>query len=1027
MLYNKNDTPKLDIRLFENPTSEYRGTPFWAWNCELNKDLLLRQIDYLKEMGFGGFHMHSRSGMATTYLSEEFMELVKICRDKAEKENMLTWLYDEDRYPSGFAGGYVTKNPEHRQKMLRLTGVKPETVSFEEGVKTGKAYLVGVFDVLLDRNGFMTDYKKIDENDSAKGLKRYAYVETAATNGWWNGTSYVDVLSSEATKEFIDITYKAYEKAVGESFGKSIPSIFTDEPATARKWPLKSPEHENEDKGSYVPWTTDLNDTFFKEYGEELVDKIPELFWDFADGTVSLVRYRFHDHVCQRFVDAFLKPCGKWCDEHGIYFTGHLVAEPTLSSQCGQSGEAMRCYEPFGIPGIDMLRNYIELTTAKQAQSVKNQFGRCAMLSEMYGVTNWDFDFKSHKFQGDWQAALGVTVRVPHLSWVSMKGSAKRDYPASINYQSAWYKDYKYVEDHFSRLNTVLTRGKPEVNVAVIHPIESYWLHTGPAKTSGNFTKKLDENFKNITEWLLHGTIDFDFISESLLPSQYKKSEKLLTVGEMKYKTVIVPNCETLRSTTLEILKEFRNSGGRVIFAGECPSHLDAVKSDEILSFYNICEHIPFEKHSILDALNEERICTILTEEEIPHSGYVHCVRNDGDVKWLFIAPCKYENNKYIQDTDAPKKTTVIVKGTYNVRLFDTLNGKISSVPFETKNKNTYIHLNAASFDSFLFELTEGEGSFVQEKSPYSVIKAVDFKTKIPYTRTEENVYVLDMAEYKLDDDNWQEKEELSRIDTKCRALLNFPAADGRDVQPWVIGKEQPKHHVTFKFIVPSSFETDVSFAAEEVVSLKLNGKSIDLIPNGYYTDECIIKYPIGSLKKGENTLEVVVPIGKRISLENCFLVGDFDVKVFGCNAKICPPSNEIHFGNTVYQGMPFYGGNIKYNAEFELPEDTDINVRVSRHRGAAVKIHIDSEEAGYIVCPPYCTTIRNLKKGKHKICFELLGNRVNTFSALHNTEDTSQVAPQHWYTKNQKWSYEYVLKESGILASPVIEILKKE
>ena len=93
------------------------------------------------------------------------------------------------------------------------------------------------------------------------------------------------------------------------------------------------------------------------------------------------------------------------------------------------------------------------------------------MTSELYGVTNWDFDFRGHKLQGDWQAALGVTVRVPHLTWTSMAGEAKRDYPASISYQSPWYKEYPLVENYFARVNTALTRGVPHVKLAVIHPV----------------------------------------------------------------------------------------------------------------------------------------------------------------------------------------------------------------------------------------------------------------------------------------------------------------------------------------------------------------------------------------------------------------------------------------------------------------------------------------------------------------------------------------------------------------------------
>ena len=82
MLYPRKNDPVLSAELFRNPGSEYRGTPFWAWNCELDKDELLRQLDVMKEMGLGGAHMHVRTGMTTPYLSDEHMDLVKSCAEK---------------------------------------------------------------------------------------------------------------------------------------------------------------------------------------------------------------------------------------------------------------------------------------------------------------------------------------------------------------------------------------------------------------------------------------------------------------------------------------------------------------------------------------------------------------------------------------------------------------------------------------------------------------------------------------------------------------------------------------------------------------------------------------------------------------------------------------------------------------------------------------------------------------------------------------------------------------------------------
>ena len=85
MLYKKNTEKTLLKELFKNPTSEYRCTPFWAWNCNLTQEHLNREIDVMKEMGMGGFHMHSRTGMATPYLTDEFMSLVRGCIEKAKK------------------------------------------------------------------------------------------------------------------------------------------------------------------------------------------------------------------------------------------------------------------------------------------------------------------------------------------------------------------------------------------------------------------------------------------------------------------------------------------------------------------------------------------------------------------------------------------------------------------------------------------------------------------------------------------------------------------------------------------------------------------------------------------------------------------------------------------------------------------------------------------------------------------------------------------------------------------------------
>ncbi|EJT97768.1 hypothetical protein DACRYDRAFT_111286 [Dacryopinax primogenitus] len=329
---------------------------------------------------------------------------------------------------------------------------------------------------------------------------------------------------------------------------------------------------------------------------------------------------------------------------------GHMLREATLNLQTQSLGEAMRCYRNMDIPGMDQLCDGREFTTAKQAQSVVRQNGLRGMVSEIYGVTNWDFTFEGHKGQGDWQAALGVTLRVHHLAWQSMAGEAKRDYPAAIGYQSPWCDQYKMVEDHFSRVNIALTRGSPVCRVAVIHPIESYWLRYGPYDQSGEELAARDAAFVDLTNWLLLGHIDFDFISESLFPEQTSLGDitgEYLQVSKCRYEVVIVPDLLTIRSTTLGRLSRFGKLGGRVLLLGDMPKYLDGQLPPSKLHISNHLgpqNIIQFTRFHLLNVLQSSRDIDIhLSEDTIYQRAgdradtLLYQLRADGPNRYLFI------------------------------------------------------------------------------------------------------------------------------------------------------------------------------------------------------------------------------------------------------------------------------------------------------------------------------------------------------------------------------------------------------
>ena len=1029
MIYDAKKTEKLSPELFRNPTSDFRGAPFWAWNCGLEKDELLRQIEVLKKMGFGGAHMHVRTGMATTYLSDEYMDLIKSCVEKFKSEKMLGWLYDEDRWPSGAAGGYVTRDPEYRARYLLFTprsyeedGASFDTLSSSaKAVRTGNGKLVARYAVRLDEAGYLSSYKLLADGEEAEGDVWYAYMETPNPNPWYNNQTYVNTLDKKAMDRFIDITYEAYLKTVGDDFGGAVPAIFTDEPQFSHKTTLNF-AHDKTDVT--LPWTDDLPETYRAAYGDGLLEKLPEIIWDLPGSAPSVTRYRYHDHIAERFASAFADNCGKWCRDHNLMLTGHMMEEPTLESQTAALGEAMRSYRSFGLAGVDMLCDRYEYTTVKQTASAVNQYGMPGVLSELYGVTNWDFDFRGHKTQGDWQAALGVTMRVPHLSWVSMKGEAKRDYPASINYQVPWHEKYAYVEDHFARVAAAMTRGEPLVKIGVIHPIESYWLHWGPGEQTRLARDRMDENFQNFIEWLLFGTLDFDYIAESNLPGLCEKGAAPLPVGRMQYETVVVPDMETIRSTTLDRLEAFRDAGGRLIFAGRIPHLVDAVPNDRAKKLAERSECVSFDKMALLEALESERMVGIRAANGAMTENLLTRMRKDNRGYWLFIANGRKPENP---DIPAGRDVTIRLAGEFKVTLYDTLTGEIGPCPAETGNGITTIRETLFDHDSRLYFLEEGGEPVPAEKKAVEGGKKLPVPALLDYKLDEENVFVLDTAEYALDEEDFHPAEELLRADNKMRKVLGWPSRMDAVAQPWVIPEEPFLHTAHLRF----TFESDREFAGVRLAiedgdtsAIALNGEKVPNVVTGFYTDRSILTLDLPPIRKGENVLTVDIPFNRRANIENAFLLGDFGVELRGKNASLTARPEKIAFGDLAAEGFPFYGSSVTYLFDAET-EGGDLSFHVPQYRAGLLSVEIDGEDKGNIVYAPYTLTVGGVPAGKHVIGLKAWGNRVNSFGPLHLSDPKrSWIGPDAFRSEGDAWSYQYNLKKFGVLTDPTVEEL---
>ena len=1017
-------------KLFLSPSSLYRGKPFWAWNGPLEAEELRRQIRVFKGMGLGGGFMHSRVGLATPYLSEEWFDLIRACADEARKNDMEAWLYDEDRWPSGAAGGLVTKDPEYRQRYLRMTIADPD--AFEP---TGEE--LGLFLAASVNGNTASGIREIDSSglgEVKNGEKVLAFQRVLSDpSPWYNDQTYLDTLSEAAVAKFVEVTHEAYAGAVGEDFGPVMPGIFTDEPNHGH---LRLGE-----TGGDAPWTDTLPQVFRDRYGYDLMSHLPEIFLKIDDEDFSRVRRDYHDCLAYMFSYNFGKQIFDWCEKYGMLSTGHVLEEPTLRSQTAVVASAMRFYEFMQAPGIDILSGQTltreggrppELSTAKQCSSALDQFGFKWMLSELYGCTGWHFNFAEHKAVGDWQAALGVNLRCQHLSWYTMLGEAKRDYPASISFQSAWWRDYPVVEDYFARVNLMMTQGKAVRDVAVIHPIESAWgVYYGGVQEPLN---QLDRQFMGVQDILLEEHFDFDYVDEDILSRHGAVAGDTLRVAKAKYRAVVVPPMFTMRESTRKFLTDFLDAGGSLIFIEPVSGRVDAEASDEVKELATKAVQAPLDRGAIVEALSGVsgiQRASITTEDSKEFNPSLYMLRHDADTGRYFVFICHR-----LQD-ESSGKLTVKMPGSGQAQEWDAQTGEIFLADAETTDDGVVIQTDLPGYGSRTFVVDPTPDPDLKPRSEYAEVRREKIeRDKWPIMRDEPNAFPLDVADYSIDGGDWRGPMEILKLDRAVRDVAGLRPRGGQMVQPWA--QTTPPEAKTvplslrYHFNVETLPDSPCHLVMEEPekYQITLNGKQLQVDENeGWWIDNSFMRIRVAPwlLKEGENELVLKTDYSPTHGLEALYLTGEFGFRWNGTRGVVTELPKKLALGNWVDQGFACYSSAITYVTDIEplLSDGQRAFLELPAWEGVLVKVRLNGQSAEAIAWPPYEMDITDaLKSGSNHLEIEVMSSRRNLLGPLHLTEKYPPwTGSGQFYSTGDQWTDEYVSLPYGLMESPVLSI----
>lgn len=865
----------------------HASVPFWSWNDKLEEQELRRQIRRMKELGMGGFFMHARGGLETEYMSDEWFDCVRICIDEAKKQNMDAWAYDENGWPSGFAGGALLSNPANHVAYLTW-----ETVQTYPNVEND---ILGVYHI--SENG--ATRVTCDDN-----CNQYTVIRRN------KDFSYVDILNPSIAKQFISATHEVYKKELGDDFGATMPGFFTDEP---QYYP------------SATPWSDIFLTAFSKRFGYDVLDALPALFFDFPGAREY--RYDYHVFLSECFIQNYAKPVYEWCDKNGIKLTGHAVEEWGLTSQMAWCSGVMPFYQYQHIPGVDYLgRGIKSVMGTKQLSSVCEQLGKPVRLSEMFGCCGWNVSPLELKRIADLQFATGVNLICEHLYAYSERGQRKRDYPNHYSEHNPWQDHYKDFVTHYKHLGSILSEGCEQANVLVIHPMHSAYLdykHNDYSTISD-----LNAKFVKLTTLLSNDQIPFHYGDETILRDIATVDGTSVRVGNCKYDYVILPHCYTLDHSTVTLLKAYIENGGKLYIWGGRPDRIDGRVAD--LSFLR--SNISYE-----EIKNDADVNVRIADSGVPLILYTR-VTNKGRI--FFLANPSEKSYPNVRITVRKCKGLTLVDPITLQR--NVLRGE--------RNSDGSITVMYDFGDSASCLLFEEESSYepLVERGIRPTLKPSE---KIEFAEEPENIFVLYEAEVSKNGESFsktrpieQIRDNLLREHFQGNITLRYSFIAETTPDKLILVAEP----IPYKLVTINGIEIcltteysrfDRNFVGADIAKYTRTGLNTVEVTFPYFQKDEVYKVLYGP---GGEALRNRLAFDTEI--ENIYLYGNFGVRAEGGYKKTDTPdtyrgkgpfvltaqSDAIDCEDIVKSGYPFFAGKMRLRTALHYQDGDPTQLKLS-------------------------------------------------------------------------------------------------
>lgn len=567
---------------FRDPSPEYGMINCWWWEAgHLSQEKMRWQLEQLKEKGVSGTWLyprfvydeplHSDPG----YWTEKWWDFVRFTMETERELGLRTWFSDWTN-PQFFQNRLRQERAVHRELVgHRLVQHEKESkgnellefeIPPEEEILHAAAYKM---------SGDAVDYASLKDLRSV--VRNHTIQWHAPEAGWLmtviaSQTNDLNYFNRSVVDRWLQIFLGKYEQRLPEFLGKTLAAYGPDEMYLILGNTL---------------YDRSLIDKIQSERGYDVTPYLIALFHDIGSKT-DQIRCDYYGAMASLLEENFYKPFAEWLQKRGMeYVTVATWGREDLLEQTFHYGDFFRYMRHFNVTGNEdpyetkkTERHFID---GKLSSSIAHLYGLERVAVCAYWGAGWGMTMEENLAWTNANYAYGINLFNQHGGLYTLMGGWYEWVPPDMdsNYQPYW-QYFKLFADYVRRLSCVMSQGRHCADVALLYPLSTFHANWIAGRVSGPLTaeqvwpaftseaKVASDTTMELAKHIYRNSIDLDFIDYHSL-ERAQVGEGTLRISDLDFRVLVLPAMTTIRTSTLQKVRDFYASGGSVVAFGRLP------------------------------------------------------------------------------------------------------------------------------------------------------------------------------------------------------------------------------------------------------------------------------------------------------------------------------------------------------------------------------------------------------------------------------------------------------------------------